>query len=179
MLPLLTPATASGLPLALTAPFGLPLASAAVTAGAALLVLAAAAFAVISILRWRARATALAREHAELSRRLHAQTAETAGAVEQRQKETAAREQAETALRNERGFVDQFLKSVPDAIYFKDTQSRFVRCSDSEARLLGQTRAADVIGKTDFDFFSAEHAQPAFDDEKRVMETGRPIIGLL
>ena len=75
--------------------------------------------------------------------------------------------------------MDHFMQSAPDAVYFKDAQSRFVRCSDSLARLLGKASVADLIGKTDFDFFSAEHAQPAFDDEQLILRTGQPIIGKL
>ena len=37
--------------------------------------------------------------------------------------------------------------------------------------------AGELIGKTDFDFFGVEHAQPAFDDEQEIIRSGRPIIG--
>jgi serine phosphatase RsbU (regulator of sigma subunit) len=36
----------------------------------------------------------------------------------------------------------------------------------------------NVQGKTDFDFFTREHAQQAFDDEMRIIETGQPIVGI-
>jgi sigma-B regulation protein RsbU (phosphoserine phosphatase) len=35
-----------------------------------------------------------------------------------------------------------------------------------------------VIGKTDFDLFAAEHAQKAFDDEQRIIATGEPMVGI-
>jgi C4-dicarboxylate-specific signal transduction histidine kinase len=34
-----------------------------------------------------------------------------------------------------------------------------------------------MVGKTDFDFFSNEHARPAFEDEQQIIRTGQPIIG--
>ena len=33
------------------------------------------------------------------------------------------------------------------------------------------------MGKTDFDFFTEEHARPAFEDEQEIIRTGRPLIG--
>jgi len=163
----------------LVLPLGSQLAASPVLAGLALAALTVAGLAGLALRRGRARAVRQAAESAELGRRLQAQAAELARATELRQKEAAAREQAEAALRLEHGFMDHFMQSAPDAVYFKDAQSRFVRCSDSLARLLGKASVADLIGKTDFDFFSAEHAQPAFDDEQLILRTGQPIIGKL
>ena len=33
-----------------------------------------------------------------------------------------------------------------------------------------------MIGKTDFDFFTEEHARQAYEDEQGVIRTGQPII---
>src|SRR5207244_9712099 len=67
--------------------------------------------------------------------------------------------------------------AVPDSIYFKDRDSRFLRISRSLADRLGLRRPADAVGKSDFDFFSQEHARPAFEDEQEVMRTERPVVG--
>jgi len=71
---------------------------------------------------------------------------------------------------------DFLLENFPDRIYFKDTASRFLRVSRTMVELFGAKDAAEVIGKTDFDFFSPEHAEPALRDELEVMRTGRAII---
>ena len=34
---------------------------------------------------------------------------------------------------------------------------------------------AQVIGKTDFDFFTGEHAGQAYEDEQEIMRTGQPL----
>lgn len=64
-----------------------------------------------------------------------------------------------------------------DRIFFKDKESRFIRISRSLARRFGLHDEDEIVGKTDFDFFSPLHAQSAFDDEQRIMQTGQPIFG--
>jgi sigma-B regulation protein RsbU (phosphoserine phosphatase) len=66
-----------------------------------------------------------------------------------------------------------------DRIYFKDLQSRFVRNNATHARSLGAGSPEDCVGKTDFDFFSREHAERAFRDEQEIIRTGQPIISQL
>jgi sigma-B regulation protein RsbU (phosphoserine phosphatase) len=66
-----------------------------------------------------------------------------------------------------------------DRIYFKDLDSRFVRNNATHARSLGARSPEDCVGKTDFDFFSREHAERAFRDEQEIIRTGLPIISQL
>lgn len=63
-----------------------------------------------------------------------------------------------------------------DRIYFKDLQSRFVRNNATHARALGAASPEACVGKSDFDFFSREHAERAFADEQEIIRTGRPMI---
>ncbi|MBL9187403.1 MAG: SpoIIE family protein phosphatase [Opitutaceae bacterium] len=69
------------------------------------------------------------------------------------------------------------MDTIPDRIYFKDLHSRFVRNNAAHARSLGAASPAACVGKTDFDFFSAEHAQHAREDEERIIRTGKPVVG--
>jgi sigma-B regulation protein RsbU (phosphoserine phosphatase) len=69
------------------------------------------------------------------------------------------------------------METIPDRIYFKDLQSRFVRNNAAHARSLGAASPEDVVGKTDADFFSREHAEHAYADEQEIIRSGRPIIG--
>ena len=47
---------------------------------------------------------------------------------------------------------------IPDQIYFKDQESRFLRINKAQAEVFGLGDAGQAIGKTDFDFFTEEHA---------------------
>jgi len=71
-----------------------------------------------------------------------------------------------------------FMENIPDHIYFKDLQSRFVAVSKAKADRDGKPREA-FIGKTDFDFFAEEHARIAYADEQVIIASGQPILNKL
>lgn len=86
---------------------------------------------------------------------------------------------AEAALARERELLNTMLDNVPDRIYFKDAQSRFLRVNRSLASLFGLSDPDQAVGKSDADFFGGEHARQAFEDEQRIMQTGQPMIGVV
>ncbi len=79
-------------------------------------------------------------------------------------------------LQQEKFLVKALLDYLPDHIYFKDRESRFIRNSKSHAESFGFTDPDQLVGKTDFDFFTEEAARKAFDDEQNIMKTGKSII---
>jgi PAS domain S-box-containing protein len=87
-----------------------------------------------------------------------------------------ARTEAEILLGKERDLLHIMLDTIPDRIYFKDRESRFIRVSKSLMEMHHLQSPEQILGKTDFDLFTREHAQPAFDDEQEVMRTGKPIV---
>lgn len=89
------------------------------------------------------------------------------------------RVKAEEHLHHERHLLNHLMSHVPDCIYFKDQESRFLRISEAMARKFGLPNAAAAEGKTDADIFSPEHARGAREDELRVMETGEPLVDRL
>ncbi len=68
------------------------------------------------------------------------------------------------------------MDNTPERIYFKDLQSRFMQGNRALAAFFGVRHPDELIGKTDADFFSAEHARAALDDEQRVIKTGHPLV---
>jgi PAS domain S-box-containing protein len=82
------------------------------------------------------------------------------------------------SLRTKEALFNKLISSIPDRIYFKDRQSRFVQINDSMARRAGLKDASEAVGKTDFDIFTDQHAHQAFEDEQRIMSTGESLIGL-
>jgi PAS domain S-box-containing protein len=74
--------------------------------------------------------------------------------------------------------LHMLLDNIPDSIYFKDLKSRFLRVSKGWVNKSGGLEAPMVIGKTDFDFFTLEHARQAFTDEQKIIRTGKPIVDI-
>jgi diguanylate cyclase (GGDEF)-like protein/PAS domain S-box-containing protein len=85
------------------------------------------------------------------------------------------RKQAEEALAKEQYLLHALLSTVPDYIYFKDNKGHFIRTSNAHAKAFGLNDPAQVIGKTDFDFFTEEHARQAYGDEQEIICTGQPL----
>ncbi|HEY3476710.1 MAG TPA: PAS domain S-box protein, partial [Anaerolineales bacterium] len=83
------------------------------------------------------------------------------------QERTAALSEANALLR-------ALMDNIPDHIYFKDRESRFIRNSRSQAILLGLSDPRGAIGKTDFDFFP--HAAKSYAEEQEVMRSGKPLV---
>jgi PAS domain S-box-containing protein len=83
----------------------------------------------------------------------------------------------EAELNHERNLLRAMLDNTADRIYFKDLQSHFLRCSASQMRSFHAKGVSNVIGKTDHDFFSSEHANAALQDELQIIRTGEAIVG--
>src|SRR6185437_5517664 len=84
--------------------------------------------------------------------------------------------EANRALTNTQMLVEAMLNNIPDRIYFKDAQSRFIKISKALGDRLGLKNPNEAIGKTDFDFHAPEKAREFFEDEQRIIRTGEPLI---
>ena len=72
--------------------------------------------------------------------------------------------------------LQALLDNVPDRIYFKDLESRFIKLNGALARRLGVDDPEQVVGKTDFDFQLPERAREFYADEQRILQTGEALI---
>ncbi len=72
---------------------------------------------------------------------------------------------------------DFLLEHIPDQVYFKDRNGRFLRISRAVAEFIHASDPREVIGKSDFEFWNEESAGEAAQDERRVMETGEAMVG--
>ena len=71
---------------------------------------------------------------------------------------------------------DALMENIPDSIYFKDLNSRFIRINKALAERLKINNSDEAIGKTDYDFFTKEHADKAFLEEQNIIKTNTPLI---
>ncbi len=82
------------------------------------------------------------------------------------------RKRVEAVLEQERHLLHTLMDRVPDRIYFKDRESRFIRNNPAHAARFGLKNPEELIGKTDFDFFPTEHAEQTRTDELKIMHRG-------
>src|SRR5580704_16352312 len=85
-----------------------------------------------------------------------------------------ARENAQLA--RERDLLRMVIDNLPDYIYAKDQDGRFILNNIAHARDLSGKLPAEIKGKSDFDFFPPDLAQQFFDDEQKIIKTGTPVI---
>jgi len=78
-------------------------------------------------------------------------------------------------LEEEQHLMNQLMDHATEDVYFKDRESRFIRTNRHHAQRFGLEDPAKVIGKSDADFFSEEHARQARRDEEEVMLGGKPV----
>jgi PAS domain S-box-containing protein len=86
----------------------------------------------------------------------------------------AAREKEH--LLQERDLMRIIIDNLPDCIFAKDTDGHFVLNNIAHAKHLGAPSPASMVNKSDFDFFPKELAAQFFADERRIIETGAPVI---
>jgi sigma-B regulation protein RsbU (phosphoserine phosphatase) len=90
--------------------------------------------------------------------------------------DVSERSEMEHALTRERFLLKTLMDNLPDNIYFKDKESRFIAVNRATAAWFGLQGPADMLGKTDADLFAPEHAQAALHDEQAILRTGQPLV---
>ena len=113
------------------------------------------------------------REQPDLKPDLRLEAATAACAELTRQNAQLA--EANQALAESHSQLEAMLENIPDRIYFKDRQSRFLRVNRAVATKLGLAAHELARGKTDFDFYG-QRAQDFFADEQRLLESGQPLV---
>jgi PAS domain S-box-containing protein len=104
--------------------------------------------------------------------RLSAAIERELGAAETRRK----KRQSDERLEFERQLLRHLMDGIPDAIYLKDLQHRYIHLNDAERRRLNVSREEDVRGKTADAFFPPERARTLREEENKIFATGEPLI---
>jgi PAS domain S-box-containing protein len=91
-------------------------------------------------------------------------------------RDVTERKQTEEALAQERNLLRALMDHLPDHIFVKDRESRFVTANMATLRTLGANSLGEVIGKTDFDFLPREQARQFYADEQAVLRSGTAML---
>ena len=81
-------------------------------------------------------------------------------------------------LRDDIFLLEMVMDELPEVIYFKDRESRFTHINRFAATHYGIVSPALAVGRTDFDFFTGEHASQALRDEQKIIQTGEPLVSV-
>jgi two-component system sensor histidine kinase/response regulator len=119
--------------------------------------------------RIQERDAALQGAKSDLELRVQARTQEL-------QLEVNERIRAEETLSEERKVLRALIDNVPDFMYVKDAESRFVVANASLARSMGVKSPEELLHKTDFDFYPKELASAYYRDEQNVIRTKQPLF---
>jgi PAS domain S-box-containing protein len=98
--------------------------------------------------------------------------------------ETATRESPSDSagevlkLQDDIFLLEMVMDDFPETIYFKDRKSRFTHINRYAAAHYGIANPALAVGRTDFDFFTEEHASQALREEQEIIQTGRPLMSI-
>lgn len=82
----------------------------------------------------------------------------------------------ESASARELTMLRAITANLPDPLYVKDREGRFLVANQGAADNNGAATPDDLLGKSDFDFFPRELAQSFWDDERKVILDGQPQI---
>ena len=83
---------------------------------------------------------------------------------------------AARAAANERLSLQALIDRLPDNLWVKDVNSRFVIANQVTATRMGIAGPAELAGKTDLELLSPEIARKFFADEQEIIRTGQPMI---
>ncbi len=71
------------------------------------------------------------------------------------------------------------MDNMADSIYFKDRQCRIMWASQRLADSLERRDPEELVGLTDVEMFGKEFGERTRQEEMRVMETGKPMVGVV
>ena len=83
---------------------------------------------------------------------------------------------AELALLYEKNLLYSLMKNQPDRISFKDTELRFIRISDEQAKYLSLKNPSDAIGKTEMEIAPGPKAHENTAQDQKIITTGQPVL---
>ncbi len=86
------------------------------------------------------------------------------------------RMEAAEILAEERGRLRVLIDNLPDYVYFKDTDGRYIVANTRVAELAGVSSPEDLVGKTEYELFENEEARIAYEQELEVLKTHEPLI---
>ena len=100
------------------------------------------------------------------------------GQTEKLEEEIDLRIRINTDLDTERNLVNTLIQNLPDAVFAKDREKRFLIVNPALIRALGVVHKEELIGKTEAAFHPSDVGAQLLTDESHIIETGEGIFNL-
>jgi PAS domain S-box-containing protein len=91
-------------------------------------------------------------------------------------RDNTGRKRAHDAIEHERNLLRTLMDSLPDYIYIKDAQGRFLAANMATAQIMHAATPKDLIGKSDYDFYPEELAAGFRGDEQEIFRSGKALV---
>ena len=90
-------------------------------------------------------------------------------------KDISERKEVEEKLEYEHDLLQSLLDNVPDSIVFKNREGKFIKVNNAKA-IHYDAAPEDMLGKSDFDFLERDEAEKIYEDDQRILKTGKSIV---
>lgn len=87
----------------------------------------------------------------------------------------SATQQSKERLQRAKEFLDAVINSIHEPLFVKDETHRWVLLNDAACGLMGRPRE-ELLGSSDYDSFPKEQADLFWENDKKVLATGGPVI---
>ncbi|MGD0755982.1 MAG: PAS domain S-box protein [Bacteroidales bacterium] len=93
-------------------------------------------------------------------------------------RDITARKKAEEAIDQERRMLRTLIDNLPDPIYVLDKECRKVIANKADVENIGCANETEVLGKTDIELFPGKIGERGYNDNRKIIKTGKPIFDL-
>ncbi len=83
---------------------------------------------------------------------------------------------AQQSLEKERNTLRTLLDSIPDSIYIRDRNGKYIVVNKALANLVGAEDPNDVTGKTPYEYFPEDKAKSFIAEDAKVMDAGETVV---
>lgn len=81
-----------------------------------------------------------------------------------------------SALTDRLHFLERLVRSLPEVVYWKDTEGRYQGCNENMVKIAGYNSIEEIIGKTDHEMAWRVIADKLMQNDKKVVTTGQEFV---
>lgn len=84
-------------------------------------------------------------------------------------------QEKEKQIKENEAKLSAVINSIPDFIFYKDTECKYTGCNKAYENFLGE-KHENIIGSTDYDFFNKKDAEIFSNSDKKIINSGKDFL---